>query len=208
MIRFYEDVLPEKTFARLLRRIRALKAERLKQTYQTTFWFPLTQEPTNVVEACIPQVRTRLRPRGVIGVEWWLSRMRTTDVRVDFHQDRDEKLALATGKLLHPKLTSVLFLNRAKGGLLAVTDSPPCEENPSKAPNDLDFELAAPKPNRLVAFEGRLTHGVLDANNQIPNGKLPGEGRLRLAIILNWWHVRPTGITTFADAKGYRSLSL
>jgi hypothetical protein len=49
------------------------------------------------------------RDAGARGVEWWLSRMWTHDVRVDFHRDRDERLALAGGPARHPRLSSVLF---------------------------------------------------------------------------------------------------
>ncbi len=207
-LRIREKALPPAQFARLLRRVRALGRERLRQTYQTTFWYPLEAPPSNVVEAVVPALRQHVRPRGAVGVEWWLSRMRATDVQVDFHQDRDERLALATGKLVHPLVSSVLFLNRVRGGALAVTSEPPCEENPALAPERFDCELAAPRPNRLAVFDGRLTHGVLDANNAIPTGKLPGPARLRLAVIVNWWHRRPKDVPTFEEAGVYRSLAL
>jgi len=203
-----DGALPQAQFRRLLRRVRAVGRERLRSTYQTTFWFDFSH-PTSVVEETILALRPYLPSlRGLRGVEWWLSRMRTTHVQVDFHQDRDEKLALAGGPLVHPRFSSVLFLNRVRGGLLAVTRDPPCEENPSKAPKRLDFELAAPRPNRLALFRGDLTHGVLDANNAIPDRPLPGSSRLRLALIMNWWHVRPTGVPTFAETRLYRALAV
>ena len=49
----------------------------------------------NPTRARIPR-----RGRPNVGVEWWLSRMSTHDVRVDFHVDRDEKLALKTGRIV------------------------------------------------------------------------------------------------------------
>jgi len=208
LITFHEDALPASQFRALLRAVRALGEERLRQTYQTTFWYDFS-EPTNVVEQAALTLREKMPPlRGIAGVEWWLSRMRTTDVRVDFHKDRDEKLALAGGPLRHPTFSSVFFLNRVKGGLLAVTEEDPCEENPSKAPETLDLELAAPRPNRFVVFRGKLTHGVLDANNQIPDRPLPGPAPLRLAIILNWWSERPTDIPRFSERRIYRGLAL
>jgi hypothetical protein len=216
LITFHESALPEPLFRDLLRRVRGLGEERLRQTYQTTFWFDFsdpTSGPTCVPEQAILALRPKLPPalaegRGIIGVEWWLSRMRTTDVRVDFHRDRDEKLALAGGPLIHPRVSSVLFLNQVKGGLLAVTAEDPCEDNPSKAPEKLDLELAAPRPNRFVVFRGNLTHGVLDANNQIPDHPLPGNPPLRLALIMNWWHERPTDVPRFSERRLYRGLAL
>ena len=203
----HDDALPEPLFRSLLRRVRALRGERLRSTYQTTFWYDFS-EPTNVVEQAALALRPRIpKGRRVVGVEWWLSRMKTTDVQVDFHQDRDERLALAGGPLRHPRYSSVLFLNRVRGGLLAVTTELPCEDNPALAPERQEFDLAAPRPNRFVVFSGHLTHGVLDANNEIPHRRLPGPARLRLAVIYNWWGQRPTDIPTYAETGFYRPLA-
>jgi hypothetical protein len=204
----HESALQSRTFQRLLRAVKGLGTERLRSTYQTTFWFDL-KAPACLPELAALELRRHLPPgRRVVGVEWWLSRMRTTDVRVDFHQDRDENLALRTGRLIHPRWSSVMFLNRTKGGLLAITDALPNEENDSMAPDRLDFDLVAPKPNRFVVFDGSLTHGVLDAQNQIPARRLPGNPPLRLAAIFNWWHRRPEEIPTWSESRVYRSLSL
>jgi hypothetical protein len=208
MVTIHHDALPAAQFRRLLRRVRLVGTERLRHTYQTTFWFDLS-EPTSVVEEAILALRPRLpSPRGIHGVEWWLSRMRATDVKVDFHRDRDEKRALRGGSIIHPRFSSVLFMNRVRGGLLAITEEPPCEENPAKAPARLDLALVAPRPNRFVVFRGDLTHGVLDAENAIPEGALPGPARLRVAVIMNWWQRRPLDVPSFARARVYQALRL
>ena len=208
LVQLTEPALPEALFRRLLRRVRALRHERLRATYQTTFWRPLDAgAPQNVVDEAIQHLRPLLPP-GVVGVEWWLSRMYATDVRVDFHRDRDEKRALAGGRDVHPTLSSVLFLNRVRGGALAVTEEPPDPRNPSLAPAHLDLVLVAPRPNRYVRFDGRLTHGVLDVDNQVPDGKKPGPARLRLSIAMNGWARRPTGVPTWGESRAYRSLGL
>ncbi len=209
LVQLIEGALPEALFRRLLRRVGALGSERLRNTYQTTFWYDFG-EPANVVEEVILALRPHVvGRRRIAGVEWWLSRMSTTDVRVDFHQDRDEKLALRTGRLVHPRLSSVLFLNRARGGALAVTRQPPDPDNPSLAPRKLDdLTLVAPRPNRFVVFDGKLTHGVLDANNQIPDRRLPGSSRQRRTIPLNWWASRPSDVPTWSETGIYRALAL
>lgn len=208
LVQLTEPALPEALFRRLLRRVRALRHERLRTTYQTTFWRPLDAGlPENVVDEAILHLRPLLPP-GVVGVEWWLSRMYATDVRVDFHRDRDERRALAGGRDVHPTLSSVLFLNRVRGGALAVTEEPPDPRNPSLAPANLDLVLVAPRPNRYVRFDGRLTHGVLDVDNQVPDGKKPGPARLRLSIAMNGWARRPTDVPTWGEARAYRSLGL
>jgi hypothetical protein len=208
IVQLTEAALPPPLFHRLVRRVGDLKGERLRDTYQTTFWYAFGP-PQNVVEQVIHTLRPSVtKGRRIVGVEWWLSRMRATDVRVDFHQDRDEKLALSTGKLVHPRRSSVLFLNRVRGGALAVTKEPPSEDNPSLAPDRLEeLTLVAPRPNRLVVFDGTLTHGVLDANNQVPDGKLPGPSRERRTLVMNWWGHRPTDIPLWSETKVYRALA-
>jgi hypothetical protein len=204
--RLQDEVLPEKLFRALLEGVKRLGTRGLRRTYQTTFWFDLSQ-PRGLPEEAALHLR-RWVPRGkrVVGVEWWLSRMRTTNVQVDFHRDRDERLALRTGRIVHPRWSSLLFLNRCRGGLLALTDAPPNPENESQAPDDIDFDLVAPRPNRFVLFEGRMTHGVLDAHNQIPTRRLTGRPPLRLSIAFNWWHRRPEGVPTWQEARAYREL--
>src|SRR4051812_17675016 len=98
LISVHDAVLPKRRFDDLLDRVRGLGSERLRSTYQTTFWFDFS-EPSNVVERAVLLLRPHVPQRGVRGVEWWLSRMRTTDVRVDFHKDRDNALADSTGRL-------------------------------------------------------------------------------------------------------------
>jgi hypothetical protein len=134
--------------------------------------------------------------------------MRTTDVRVDFHRDRDEHLALRTGWEVHPRWSSVLFLNRCRGGLLAVVRAAPNPSRPSHAPDRLDFDLVAPAPNRFAFFEGHLTHGVLDARNQISEGRLAGTPPWRLAVVFNWWHRPPESVRSWTESRIYRALAL
>jgi hypothetical protein len=209
LVRIHPDALPPPTFRRLLRAVRRVGDERLRTTYQTTFWFDLRSPPTAVVEEAARLLAPRIPGLARIrGVEWWLSRMSPNDVQVDFHVDRDERLALRTGRLVHPRVSSVLFLNRVKGGALAVTAEPPCEANPALAPTRLDLDLVTPRPNRFVVFDGRLTHGVLDARNHVPTRRLPGTARRRLAVVMNWWQRRPTDLPAFADAGMYRALRL
>jgi hypothetical protein len=202
VIHLKDGAVPLALFARLVKAVRALGEQRLRHTYQTTFWFDFG-EPSNLVDAAILALA---RPRGVVGAEWWLSRMRTSNVQVDFHRDRDEQLALKSGRQVHPSVSSVLFLNRCRGGLLAVTSEPPNPKNPAMAPDRLDFDLAKPHPNRYVWFDGRLTHGVLDSQNQLPGPRLPKEPALRLSIAINFWKNRPTGVPRFDDRRIYRTL--
>jgi hypothetical protein len=205
----HEEALPPPLFARLRRRLFSLGEERLRASYQTTFWHPFAEPPDDVVAEAALALKVLLpRQAGLRGVEWWLSRMRTSNVQVDFHQDRDERLMRATGKMVHPTYSSLLFLNRCRGGLLAVTDALPNEANRAMAPDRGDFDLVAPRPNRFAVFRGHLTHGVLDSANQIPGVRRPREARLRWAIAINFWDHRPTETPTFGESSHYRKLGL
>jgi hypothetical protein len=133
--------------------------------------------------------------------------MRTSRVPIDFHQDHDIARAERGGPLRHPALSSVLFLNRSTGGLLAVTRQLPNPRNLALAPSRHDFDLVAPRPNRLAFFDGALTHGVLDAKNRIPGGRLPREPNLRLAIAVNLWREKPIAARRYDDADLYPQLA-
>ena len=199
LVRVHDGALPPPLFRRLARAVRSLGSTRLEASYRTTFWYPLDGTPP----AALPELAVQaLRPlvgwRGCAGVEWWLSRMRTSDVQVDFHRDRDEGLARRTGRERHPITGTVLFLNRCRGGLLAVTRESPDDDNPARAPRDLStLDLVRPWPNRLAVFPGDATHGVLDAEGNVPHGRLAKPERLRLALVVNGWERRPEEVPAF-----------
>ncbi len=206
LVRVVQPALPAPLFTRLRRAVAALGTENLRDGYQTTFWFD-GGRPTSLVEEAILALRPHY-PARVAGFEWWLSRMRTSDVKVDFHQDCDERLLRRGGPLRHPAQGSVLFLNRCRGGLLAVTEAPPCAANPACAPEDLSgLDLVRPWPNRLALFRGDATHGVLDARGEVPTGRLRPAEPLRLAVAINAWARRPTGVPGFAGSGRYRALA-
>lgn len=206
-----DEALPASRFKRLLEAIEQLGTERLRDSYQTTFWFPFDEAPSNLVEEAVLTLREHIpskRRAKVIGVEWWLSRMRTSNVKVDFHHDRDNAYFDRTGRERLPTLSTLLYLNTCKGGLLAVTAEPPNPKNPAFAPDVHDFDFVEPRPNRFAFFDAKLTHGVLDARNQIPGQRLPTEPSWRLAIAINFWHQVPENIPHFRATTHYRSLRL
>jgi hypothetical protein len=206
-----EPALPEAQFATLARRVRALAGERLRSSYQTTFWYAFDGPPTNLVERAAVHLFSRLpraRRRKVIGVEWWLSRMRTSNVKVDFHVDRDNALFDDTGRTVTPVTSSVLYLTSSVGGLLAVTKAKADPRRPACMPDTDDFDLVEPRPNRFVFFDAKLTHGVLDARNEVPLARLPTQRRWRVGIAINFWHRRPRRVGTFPESTHYRGLEV
>ncbi|HUM10415.1 MAG TPA: hypothetical protein VLT82_05640 [Myxococcaceae bacterium] len=207
LVQLVDGALPPPLFRKLRGAVMALGTAGIRRTYETTFWFALDMRPSALPELAILSLAGRFRDAGACGAEWWLSRMWTHDVRVDFHRDRDERLALRGGPERHPRLSSVLFLNRVQGGALVVTRQAPDPRNPALVPLPLEADLVAPRPNRFVAFDGRLTHGVLDARNQVPASRLRKRGQLRLTLVMNGWARRPSGVPTFAQAGVYRPLA-
>lgn len=198
LLQLHDGALPEALFHRLWRRIRALGNERFRQSYWTTFWFDLGS-PANVVDEAVLALRDRFGselPAQARGVEWWLGRTDLRCVPIEMHVDRDNHLFDATGVLRHPALSSVLYFNRVKGGCLLVTDQHPSRDGSRLVPSEpKDWALARPHPNRFVTFAGNRLHGVLDANNEVPTRALRQPlGRLRYALVVNWWIRPPSGV--------------
>jgi hypothetical protein len=212
LVRIVDDALPPNSFRLLKQRILSLGSERLRNTYQTTFWFDFKHEPTNIVERVVQSnLRTLIGTRdlrGVKGAEWWLSRMRTSNVKVDFHVDRDNALFDSTGRLAHPTVSSLLYLNECRGGLLAVTSEPASQNNVACAPDIHAFDFVEPRANRFAFFDGTLTHGVLDSHNEIPGKRRAREPRLRYAIAINFWKRQPKGVRPYAKSLFYAALQL
>lgn len=205
-----DDAAPEALFRRALAGVRAVGED---ATYWKTFWFPLDAPATCLPEALALALRGRVPDRErLVGVEWWLGRMRTTDVPLDFHHDRDLALFEHSGRVSHPLWSSVFFLNAVRGGSLFVTDQRLVrrgEEYRLVPPEATRFATARPGPNRFVRFPGKYLHGVLDARDQVPHGRLPGTpARPRLSIVLNWWTRRPRGVVRWQAALGYPELAL
>ncbi len=206
LVEVVDEALRPPLFRSLCAAVRRLGSEGIRRTYETTFWFDLDATPAAMPEQAAKSLSSVFWSRGARGVEWWLSRMWTHDVRVDFHRDRDERLALSGGPDRHPRISSVLFLNRVRGGALAVTAQLPDPRNPALVPLPLEADLVGPAPNRFAVFDGRLTHGVLDARNAVPVSRLRARGELRLTLVMNGWTRRPTGVPTFEEAGVYRAL--
>ncbi len=206
LVRIVDGALPPAQFRALRDAVVSLGNERLVAGYQTTFWFDFAAAPSNVVEKAALRLCAHI-PVQARGVEWWLSRMRTSNVKVDFHRDRDNARFDDDGVEVHPLFSSLLYLNECNGGLLAVTREAPNSRNPACAPSRHDFDFVEPKANRFTWFKGNLTHGVLDARNQIPGARLPREPELRIAIAINFWRARPRRVPLFVETKHYASLN-
>jgi hypothetical protein len=197
-INLFADALPKPLFRRLTRAIEAVGTERMEDmgSYNTTFWFSLGEEPTNIVEECVSRLCHEVRPGPkCIGMEWWLGRLKYGE-SLPFHTDRDRSLRKQTGQIVHPLWSSILYLNRFPSSPTIVYDQ-------ILAPDGESWIPPRPKagrsleavPNHYVVFRGDLRHGVV-ANGaaQKPGRRSTGSGKsptLRLTLLINYWDRRP-----------------
>ncbi len=206
LIQIVEPAVPNALFRRAHR---ALRRVGNAATYWRTFWFDF-HDPQNVVEELALSLRSHL-PRGakIAGVEWWIGRMRTTNVPLEFHHDRDLALYESIGRVVHPSLSSVLFFNTVRGGSLLVTNQTLVTKKgwrlqPASATH---YASVRPLPNRFALFSGALYHGVLDANDELPHGRLSGKpASVRWSIVFNWWKRAPINTRRWSESRAYRAL--
>jgi len=116
-----DHALPDPLVRRARAAIARIGAERLRQSYFTTFWLARGAAPAHPVEEAVVALWRLASPRRCIGAEWWIGRAHTTRVPVEFHFDQDVK----GRRLRHPRLSTVFFFNAVRGGQLAVTDQVP-----------------------------------------------------------------------------------
>ncbi|HKC59553.1 MAG TPA: hypothetical protein VKB92_05655 [Myxococcales bacterium] len=206
LVRVLDGALEDGVLRRASLAIARLGTERLRQSYFTTFWLPRGDPPANAVEEAVLELwRVAAPGPRCAGAEWWIGRSYTTEVPVGFHFDQDVR---ARRGLRHPRLSTVFFFNRVRGGQLAVTDQragPGGRPRPAAA---RELQIVVPRRNRYAMFDGGLFHGVLDARGLVPGRKLPSrQGRLRVTLVVNFWELRPTGVPRWRDARAYRALA-
>src|SRR6185369_16256371 len=111
-ISLFQDALPPPLFRRLVSAVRKVGTERLKESYNTNFWFGVGVKPRNIAEEAITRLFPLVRPgRRCIGVEWWLGRLPYGE-SLAMHFDRDLALERQTGQVSYPLWASILYLNR------------------------------------------------------------------------------------------------
>jgi len=202
-----ENAAPAKLVARATRLFARVGEQRMKEGYWTTFWMPLSAEPAHGFEelavALRPHALAKAGPDAekIVGVEWWLGRSYTNHIPVGFHFDLDVK---GKGAVRYPVVSSVFFFNTVKGGQLAITDQRPDARGRAVPDEPTRLETVEPKPNRYALFDGRLFHGVLDANGHVPGRRLKiPQGRMRRTLVINYWARRPSDVPTWGESRAY-----
>ncbi|CAL8466087.1 g5623 [Coccomyxa elongata] len=141
-------------------------------------------DPSNAMEAAINSIfqdlkQSHLDMSGILAAEWW-AHMREPTSAHQLHFDLDESrigVGAAKYRLLHPVLSSVLYLSSTGGPTVVL------EQSATDTLAEQAF-LCNPKENVLFCFPGKYLHGVLPG--QQPVGIEPG-GTQRISLIIAWW---------------------
>jgi len=188
----YDDALPPALLARC-----AAASDALADC-EPNFWVPRAAAESNksddlrtlaeeVVRSLHDRMLAPLLPSDWSGAEWWCQVYMTPGRGLLFHWDKDEAGLSAEGvrSMRHPLYSCVLYLNseeecgRAPLGATAVLDQRWCNESAQTIPETCRSTILVwPRHNRLLVFDGELSHGVLDAEPS---------GATRRTLLVNWW---------------------
>ena len=195
-ISIHKESLPIDLFERLLRAVREVGEERLRETYVTNFWFPINIDARNVVEEVIWTLRPLVNPGiGCVGVEWWLGRL-PYGKSLPLHFDRDMTLQNETGQTAHPIWSSILYLNRFPSSPTVILDQVWSEKKKALHPRTARSGKAVyPEPNQYVVYPGNLYHGVIADKDLNLHGRRAKKSRRptepRMSLLINFWDRRP-----------------
>ncbi|KAK9902068.1 hypothetical protein WJX75_003099 [Coccomyxa subellipsoidea] len=135
--------------------------------------YNLEKQPGNAIEAAISSLyqelkRSNLDMEGILAAEWWVH-MRDPTSAHQLHFDLDEGrigAGAAKYRLVHPVLSSVLYLSGAGGPTVVL------EQSATDGLAERAF-LGTPSENTLFCFPGNYLHGVLpggQASSEAPGG--------------------------------------
>ena len=179
------------------------------------FWVPLDcatsadgAQPRTLAEQVVvslhARILTRLLPVGSwSGAEWWCQVYNSPGRGLPFHWDKDEAGLTRDGvtSMRHPLFSCVLYLNTADEcareplGATAVLEQRWCNTTAAAVPATCRESLFVwPRHNRLLVFDGDLSHGVLDAD---------AAGATRRTLLVNWWAGDPPAGVTRLGAEEY-----
>ncbi len=141
-------------------------------------------------------------PHDWAGAEWWCQVYNTPGKGLSFHWDKDEHVMASDGAMVHPALSSVLYLNSAAecaspalGATMVMAqrfDAAAGCGMPEPSRHDV---LAWPSHNALLVFDGALAHGVLDSASRA----------VRRTLLVNWWRSQPRKVAR-ASAEQYATV--
>jgi pyruvate/2-oxoglutarate dehydrogenase complex dihydrolipoamide acyltransferase (E2) component len=128
-----------------------------EKQYFTFFYDVSAARPTNAVESLIARLHPLLGRSDVRCAEWWVhTRLAGRHPGHELHYDLEEGVMEATGQVLHPLVSSVVYLaGDARAGPTIVLD-----ERLGGPPAECCW-LAHPRVDAFMTFAGDRLHGVL-----------------------------------------------
>ena len=165
-VRFFPDAVPREAFEQLRRAFAPGAAYWRETKYHSasvekryfTWYVDLRALPTphdNVVERLIRQLAPLTGDSGLQCAEWWVhSRGAGRGVGHELHYDLEEAIMEAGGAVVHPAVSSVVYLSDAGDPTLVIDET-------MDGPPGTEAYLVHPSSRAFLTFRGDLLHGVL-----------------------------------------------
>ncbi|KAG8466731.1 hypothetical protein KFE25_008110 [Diacronema lutheri] len=149
----------------------------VEKRYFTFFYDVRAARPSNAVEALIAHLHPLLARDDVACAEWWAhTRPVGRHPGHELHYDLEEGVMEASGRVLHPLVSSVVYLSgSAKSGPTIVLD-----ERLDAGQLARRCWLAHPRTRALLTFDGALLHGVLPVDGPVGDEH-------RLTLLVAWY---------------------
>jgi len=156
-----------------------------------SFWYDIDKKPDNLVETVITEFllpvvkQTRSLKKPIVGAEWWVhTRKCGRNLGHQLHFDTEENSLQIKRKILHPVVSSVLYLSIGNDGNLG---------GPTILLNQrVDGKMAEkawvvnPVKGGFLTFPGDLLHGVLPGKPWTESGEESSDHH-RLTLMVGFW---------------------
>ena len=207
-VRMFAEAVPQSMAAQLADALAPDAAYWRETGYDTreyfSWFFDLrgSPRPSNTVEALIMRLLPLVESVGgckMVGAEWWThTRPAGRNVGHQLHYDLEEGILEATGDIVHPAVSSVVYLSGGEAAAGADTAGPTLVLD--QRVDDVELAargwLAHPVPRALLTFPGDRLHGVLPGKpterrdkRAVDAGPRRRKETERLTLMIAWWAV-------------------
>eukprot|EP00038_Savillea_parva_P007093 m.167784 g.167784 ORF g.167784 m.167784 type:complete len:605 (-) comp12876_c0_seq1:201-2015(-) len=164
-----------------------------------SWWYDVSAPPLTVVDQLIRHLLPLTGLSDVVGAEWWVhSRPLVADFGHQLHFDMEEHTLETTGRVVHPAISSVVYLDTGgrQAGARGVGQTLVLDQTFTSDTFSERGWLVRPVQDAFMTFPGELLHGVVPgapppASSR--NGKRKQDGRdtsqdgRRLTLMIGWW---------------------
>eukprot|EP00949_MAST-11_sp_MAST-11-sp1_P003646 g3646.t1 len=154
-----------------------------------SFWYDFDRRPSNLVELLIRSVAPLTGNADICGAEWWVHhRPEGRNLGHQLHFDTDEATLIAEKKIIHPAVSSVLYLSGSQASPTIVFD----QKVDDTKPGEVAF-VASGEPGNFLLFPGNLLHGVLPGKDRPGRSRREAmwqsgdEAPQRLTLLIGFW---------------------